>query len=98
MCINISAQDIPVGANVRGICEILGLDPLILANEGKAVVFCPAAEAAKVLAVMQEHQCGMNSAIIGNAEESGRGRVILKTSIGGERVVDLLTGELVPRI
>jgi len=96
--INVSEQDIPVGENVRGICEILGLDPLFLANEGKVVVFCPAAEAAKVLAVMKEHEFGRNSAIIGNVEESGKGRVVLKTSIGGERVVDLPTGELVPRI
>jgi hydrogenase expression/formation protein HypE len=96
--INISEQDIPVGENVRGICEILGLDPLFLANEGKVVVFCAAAEAAKVLAVMKEHQFGRDSAIIGNVEESSKGRVVLKTSIGGERVVDLPTGELVPRI
>lgn len=96
--INISEQDIPVGENVRGICEILGLDPLFLANEGKVVVFCAAAEAAKVLAVMKEHQFGRDSAIIGNVEESSKKRVVLKTSIGGERVVDLPTGELVPRI
>lgn len=96
--INVSEQDIPVGENVRGICEILGLDPLFLANEGKVVVFCPAAEAAKVLAVMKKHEFGRNSAIIGNVEQSGKGRVVLKTSIGGERVVDLPTGELVPRI
>ncbi len=96
--INISEQDIPVGENVRGICEILGLDPLFLANEGKVVIFCPEAEAGKVLAVMKEHQFGRNAAIIGNVGESGKGRVVLKTSIGGERVVDLPTGELVPRI
>ncbi|MEN6490327.1 MAG: hydrogenase expression/formation protein HypE [Smithella sp.] len=96
--INISEQDIPVGENVRGICEILGLDPLFLANEGKVVIFCPATEAAKVLAVMKKHQFGRNAAIIGNVGESGKGRVVLKTTIGGERVVDLPTGELVPRI
>ncbi len=96
--INISEQYIPVGENVRGICEILGLDPLFLANEGKMVLFCPAAEASKVLAVMKEHEFGRNAAVIGNVGESSQGRVVLKTSIGGERIVDLPTGELVPRI
>jgi hydrogenase expression/formation protein HypE len=96
--INISEQDIPVCENVRGICEILGLDPIFLANEGKMVVFCPAADAAKVLAVMKGHEFGRNAAVIGNVGESGKGRVVLKTSIGGERIVDLPTGELVPRI
>jgi hydrogenase expression/formation protein HypE len=96
--INISEQDIPVGENVRGICEILGLDPMFLANEGKMVVFCPAAEAAKVLAVMKGHEFGRNAAVIGNVAQSSQGRVVLKTSIGGERIVDLPTGELVPRI
>lgn len=96
--INISERDIPVNENVRGICEILGLDPMFLANEGKMVVFCAAADADKVLAVMQKHEFGGNAAIIGNVEASGQGRVVLRTSIGGERVVDLPTGELVPRI
>ncbi|MEN6621289.1 MAG: hydrogenase expression/formation protein HypE [Smithella sp.] len=96
--INISEQDIPVHENVRGICEILGLDPMFLANEGKMVVFCPAADADKVLAVMKKHEFGRNAAIFGNVGEGGQGRVVLRTSIGGERVVDLPTGELVPRI
>ncbi|MGV8059824.1 MAG: hydrogenase expression/formation protein HypE [Smithellaceae bacterium] len=96
--INISEQDIPVHENVRGICEILGFDPLFLANEGKVVVFCPAADADKVLAMMKLHELGKNSAVIGSVMEKGQGRVVLKTSIGGERIVDLPTGELVPRI
>lgn len=96
--INIFEQEIPVNENVRGICEILGLDPMFLANEGKMVVFCPAADADKVLAVMKKHEFGGNATIIGNVGESGQGRVVLRTSIGGERVVDLPTGELVPRI
>jgi hydrogenase expression/formation protein HypE len=96
--INISELDIPVNDNVRGICEILGLDPIFLANEGKMVLFCPAAEAGKVLAVMKGHEFGRNAAVIGNVGEKGQGRVVLRTSIGGERIVDLPTGELVPRI
>ena len=96
--INISEQSIPVQENVRGICEILGLDPIFLANEGKMVVFCPASEAPKILATMKKHELGVNAVVIGNVAESKQGRVILKTSIGGERIVDLPTGELVPRI
>jgi len=96
--INISEQFIPVQDNVRGICEILGLDPLYLANEGKMVLFCPADDARKVLDTMKKHELGNNAAIIGNVTQSGQGRVVLKTSIGGERIVDLPTGELVPRI
>lgn len=96
--INLSEKDIPVRENVRGICEILGLDPIFLANEGKMVVFCPSSEAAKVLAVMKKHELGQNATVIGSVGEIGQGRVVLKTSIGGERMVDLPTGELVPRI
>lgn len=96
--ININEQDIPVRENVRGICEILGLDPYFLANEGKIVVFCPAAEARKILDTMKKHEFGVNAAVIGNVVPSDRGCVVLKTSIGGERIVDLPTGELVPRI
>jgi hydrogenase expression/formation protein HypE len=96
--INISEQFIPVQDNVRGICEILGLDPLFLANEGKMVLFCLADDAQKVLDTMKKHELGSNAAIIGNVAKSSQGRVVLKTSIGGERVVDLPTGELVPRI
>lgn len=96
--IDISERDIPVQENVRGVCEILGLDPLFLANEGKIVVFCPAVDAQIVLAAMKNHKYGQNAAVIGSVGDTGKGRVILKTSIGGERIVDLPTGELVPRI
>ena len=98
MRLNISENSIPVQENVRGICEILGLDPLFLANEGKMVLFCPAADAGNVLATMRQHKFGKNAAVIGSVAEGSPGRVVLQTSIGGERVVDLPTGELVPRI
>ncbi len=84
--------------NVRGVCEILGLDPLFLANEGKMVLFCATVDALKVLVAMKNHKYGKNAAIIGSGGDIGKGRVVLKTSIGGERIVDLPTGELVPRI
>ncbi len=96
--IDITEQSIPVQENVRGICEILGLDPLFLANEGKMVLFCPAADAQIILSTMKNHKYGKNAAVIGSVGSVDKGRVVLKTIIGGERIVDLPTGELVPRI
>jgi hydrogenase expression/formation protein HypE len=96
--IDITEHNIPVQENVRGICEILGLDPLFLANEGKMVLFCPESDAQIVLSAMKNHKYGINAAIIGSVTASDKGRVVLKTIIGGERIVDLPTGELVPRI
>lgn len=83
---------------VRGVCEILGFDPLFLANEGKMVVFCSKADAQKVLQAMKAHPYGTNAAIIGRVEKKDTGRLILNTMIGGSRVIDLPSGELVPRI
>ncbi|MDP2854306.1 MAG: hydrogenase expression/formation protein HypE [Smithellaceae bacterium] len=96
--IDIVEKSIPVKENVRGICEILGFDPLFLANEGKMIAFCPEADAKAVLTAMQSHKYGRNAAIIGSVCKAEQGRVVLKTVIGGERIVDLPTGELVPRI
>ena len=96
--IDIDEKSVPVQERVRGICEILGLDPLFLANEGKMILFCPEADAGSVLTVMRSHKYGMNAAVIGRVSSSGQGRVVLRTSIGGERLIDLPTGELVPRI
>lgn len=96
--IEIVEREIPVRDEVRGICEILGFDPLFLANEGKIVVFCAADSAEVVLETMKMHEYGRDAAIIGRVSERGRGRLILHTAIGGSREVDLPTGELVPRI
>jgi hydrogenase expression/formation protein HypE len=96
--IDINERSIPLRDNVRGVCEILGLDPLFLANEGKMILFCPAADADAVLKALHGHKYGCNAAIIGNVSLTGQGRVVLKTLIGGERIIDLPTGELVPRI
>jgi len=62
------------------------------------ILFCPKADAETVLTTMQNHKYGRNAAIIGNVSQAAQGRVVLKTSIGGERMIDLPTGELVPRI
>jgi hydrogenase expression/formation protein HypE len=96
--ITIEERDIPVKDEVRGICEILGLDPLFLANEGKMVLFCRPEDTGKVLETMKKHEYGKDAAIIGEVNKKGRGRLILNTVIGGAREIDLPTGELVPRI
>jgi hydrogenase expression/formation protein HypE len=96
--IDIDEKSIPIQENVRGICEILGFDPLFLANEGKMILFCPKSDADEVLTIMRNHKHGQNAAVIGMVSDIGKGRVVLKTCIGGERIVDLPTGELVPRI
>ncbi len=96
--IAIDEERIPVRDDVRGICEILGFDPLFLANEGTAAIFCPADDAETVLAAMRDHEQGREAVVIGGVARANRGRLILKTSIGGTREVDLPTGELVPRI
>ncbi|HAX92060.1 MAG TPA: hydrogenase expression/formation protein HypE [Rhodospirillaceae bacterium] len=89
---------IPVRPSVRGVCEILGLDPLYIANEGKLIAFCPAAQAEKLLAVMRLHREGRNAAIIGTVVEDENNFVEMKTSFGGNRMVDWLAGEQLPRI
>ena len=96
--ITLEERHIPVQDVVRGVCEILGVDPLFLANEGKMVVICPPEDAAEVMKVMAEHKHGEAAAIIGEVGKKGRGRLLLNTVIGGTREIDLPTGELVPRI
>jgi hydrogenase expression/formation protein HypE len=96
--IELREKDVPVREEVRGICEILGFDPLFLANEGKVALFCTPADAGRVLAVMKAHEYGRDAAVIGVVGERGRGRLVLRTAIGGSREVDLPVGELVPRI
>jgi hydrogenase expression/formation protein HypE len=96
--IRLVERDIPIGDEVRGACEILGFDPLYVANEGKmlAIVAREAAEA--VLAAMRAHPLGKEAAIIGEVTAEHPGRVFLRSRIGGMRVVDMLTGEQLPRI
>ena len=96
--IRLDETAIPMRREVRGVCEILGLDPLYLANEGKVVAIVPAEEAEAVLQVMHEHPSGRDSAIIAEIGETPAGRVILKTQFGGDRVIDMLVGEQLPRI
>ena len=98
VCIRLRETALPLDAAVRGACEILGLDPLYLANEGKLVAIVPHAHAEVVLASMRAHPAGRESAIVGEVCAAPAGRVILSTTIGGDRVVDMLVGEQLPRI
>lgn len=89
---------VPVRDEVRGVCEILGLDPLYLANEGKLVAVVPAESAESLLKTMREHPDGRDSAIIGEIQPSPAGRVVLQTTFGGQRILDKLVSEQLPRI
>jgi hydrogenase expression/formation protein HypE len=97
-CLQIDEQSLPIREEVRGMCEILGLDPLYLANEGKLVAIVPGDVAEALLAAMRTHPAGKDSAIIGRAEEAPKQRVLLKTVFGSQRIVDRLVGEQLPRI
>ncbi|MDX2100208.1 MAG: hydrogenase expression/formation protein HypE [Leptolyngbyaceae cyanobacterium bins.59] len=96
--IRLEENKIPVQEAVGGLCELLGLDPLYLANEGKLVVVVPPAAGAAVLAAMQSHPAGRESRIIGEAIAHPPGVVLMKTAFGAERVVDMLVGDQLPRI
>ena len=98
VCISLDETALPVRTEVRGMCEILGLDPLYLANEGKVIAIVPAAQASTLLKVMQSHPAGVDSAIIGKVSAQPAARVILQTGFGGNRIVDMLVGEQLPRI
>lgn len=96
--IRILEECIPISEEVRGACEILGLDPLYVANEGKLLAFVSPDDAGQVLAAMQNHPCGRDATIIGEVVSDHPGAVIMKSRIGGNRVVDMISGEQLPRI
>ena len=94
----LNEAQIPISEEVKGACEILGLDPLYVANEGKLLAIVSADEADPVLSAMRAHPLGKNAAAIGTVTEEHRGLVFMKTRIGGTRIVDMLSGEQLPRI
>ncbi|HKM57095.1 MAG TPA: hydrogenase expression/formation protein HypE [Chthoniobacterales bacterium] len=89
---------IPISEEVKGACEILGLDPLYVANEGKFLAIVAGDGAGPVLSAMRAHPLGRNAAIIGTVTDEHPGLVFMKTCIGGTRIVDMLSGEQLPRI
>lgn len=96
--IEIEEELLPIHPEVRGVSEILGLDPLYLANEGTLVLFVPEAEADAALCAMEATPAGREAVIIGRAVEDHPKRVIMQTLFGGRRIVDMLVGEQLPRI
>lgn len=96
--LEIDELKVPVRREVVAACEMLGLDPLFVANEGKMVAIVPANSAEAALAGMRNHEFGRSAAIIGRVVKDHPGMVVARTSIGGTRVVDLPAGELLPRI
>jgi hydrogenase expression/formation protein HypE len=96
MCIH--ETELPISAEVVAACELLGLDPLYVANEGKLIAICPGDEAEGLLDAMRAHPLGEQAAIIGDVEEDEHHFVRMRTAFGGYRVVDWLSGEQLPRI
>ncbi|MBN1693015.1 MAG: hydrogenase expression/formation protein HypE, partial [Dehalococcoidales bacterium] len=94
----IEEEKVPVAKAVLAACELLGLDPLYIANEGKLAAIVPAKDADSVLAAMKENKYGRNACIIGEVVAEHPGRVIMKTSLGASRIIDVPVGELLPRI
>lgn len=96
--INLEEKNIPVREDVQGACEILGLDPLYIANEGRFIAFVPPAEVERALRVMRAHPLGEGARIIGEVKKESSGLVTMTSVIGANRIVDMLSGEQLPRI
>jgi hydrogenase expression/formation protein HypE len=98
VAIEIDETATPLREEVKAFCEILGLDPLYLANEGKIVIVAPAEQAEAALAAMHAHPLGADAAAVGKVIDGEAGRVTMRTIFGGRRIVDMLVGEQLPRI
>jgi hydrogenase expression/formation protein HypE len=96
--ITIEEETIPVHEGVRGACELLGFDPLYVANEGKLVAIVAPEDAAKILSKIKRNKYGVEAGIIGEVTAERKGKVIMKTRLGASRIMDMLSGELLPRI
>lgn len=94
----INDKSIPVRPSVRALCEMLGLDPLYVANEGKLLAFAPAEFSERLLRVMHEHKYGRDAAIIGMVTADNLGQVTLRTELGTSRILAMLSGDILPRI
>lgn len=96
--IRVREEAIGVKEDVRGACEILGFDPMYLANEGRMVVFTDPADADRALEILRSEDSGRNAAVVGSVTEGPGPRVILESRIGADRIVDMFSGEQLPRI
>ena len=97
VCILLDEKTIPVQPAVQAACEMLGFDPLYVANEGKVIVIVPEAEAEAALEALRSHPYGLNAARIGAVQASPQKRVLMRTLIGGTRILDVLAGEMLPK-
>ena len=98
VCIKVDESLIPVNSEVSIVCEILGYDPLFIANEGVMVVIAPKEDSDMILATMKKNRYGEEAVVIGEILPSPAKKVLLKTPIGTSRIIDMLTGEMLPRI
>ncbi len=96
--IELEEREIPLRDEVRGACEMLGLDPLYVANEGKLVAIVDSVKAEAVIEAMRKHPLGREARIIGTVTESHPGLVTMRTPLGTTRIVDMLAGDQLPRI
>ena len=98
VCITLHEETLPVRPAVQAACEMLGFDPLYIANEGKLIAIVSPKDADKTLMAMRSNRYGEDAVIIGEVSEKPKNRLLMKTAIGGTRVVDVLAGEMLPRI
>ncbi len=96
--ISLDEAALPVGKGVRAMCEILGFDPLYVANEGKVIIIAAEKESGRILDIMRTNELGKQSAIIGRIVSEHPGKVVLRTETGSNRIIDSLTGDPLPRI
>jgi hydrogenase expression/formation protein HypE len=96
--IEIDESKVDINENVRGMCELLGFDPFYVANEGKIILIASVEEVDKIISVMKQNEFGKNSSVIGEVVDNHNGKAVLKTGIGGKRIIDMLADEQLPRI
>lgn len=96
--IKIVEKNLPISTSVKAVCEILGLDPMYIANEGKVLIIVDPAQADKTLRILRKNNYGKEACVIGEVVEEPKGKVYLETMIGGLRMIDMLAGEQLPRI
>jgi hydrogenase expression/formation protein HypE len=98
LCIRLKESSLPIPPQVKGACGLLGLDPLYVANEGILIAILDETRLDAVISEMKSHPFGRNTAIIGEVVKEPSGMVLLDTPIGGSRIIDMLPGEMLPRI
>ncbi len=96
--ISIDEEKLPIKREVQGVCELLGMEPMYMANEGKLLIFVPGEQAERVLDVIRDNKYGKDASIIGEVINKGEAKVILKALSGGTRIIKLLAGDQLPRI